>query len=167
LPESDGRSRNLIEEIEEHLVQSSDGGRSDPQTDTSGKAAMDEIGADVRHTLGEAAHAAADKARDAAAEAKSRGAGQMAGVSRAVHDAADKLGEELPQAAGLIHSAAQKLDDASAALRDRKVEDLVSGFSDFARRQPGAAFAGSLLAGFALSRFLKSSGPRGASQERE
>jgi len=29
-------------------------------------------------------------------------------------------------------------------------------FGRFARRQPAAAFAGSVLAGFALSRFLKS-----------
>jgi hypothetical protein len=37
---------------------------------------------------------------------------------------------------------------------------MAAGFSNFARRQPAAALAGSLLAGFALARFLKSSSPR-------
>jgi uncharacterized membrane protein YdfJ with MMPL/SSD domain len=41
-------------------------------------------------------------------------------------------------------------------LRNRSMEDLVDSFTRFARRQPAAAFAGSVLAGFVLSRFLKS-----------
>ena len=97
---------------------------------------------------------------EAADEAKAKGVDQMAGVSRAVHGAADELGRELPQAASYIHSVADRLEDASSALRERSVEDLVSSFNNFARRQPAAAFAGSVLAGFALSRFLKSSAPR-------
>jgi hypothetical protein len=101
-----------------------------------------------------------DEIVDAADEAKARGGDQVAGVSRAVHSAADELGRELPQAAGYIHSVADGLESASSALRERSVEDLVSTFNNFARRQPAAAFAGSVLAGFALSRFLKSSAPR-------
>ncbi|XSC44560.1 hypothetical protein ACF1BQ_044925 [Bradyrhizobium sp. RDT10] len=97
---------------------------------------------------------------DAADEAKSKGVDQMAGVTRAVHGAADELSHELPLAAGYIHSVADKLESASSALRERSVEDLVSSFNNFARRQPAAAFAGSVLAGFALSRFLKSSAAR-------
>jgi hypothetical protein len=69
------------------------------------------------------------------------------------------LGHELPQAAQFIHSAAEKLDGASSALGQHSVEQLLSSFNGFARRQPAAAFAGSVLAGFALSRFLKSSAP--------
>src|SRR5437588_5098226 len=90
-------------------------------------------------------------------EAKAKRVDQVEGVTRAVHNAADELRRELPQAAGYIHSVADGLESASSALRERSVEDLVSSLNHFARRQPAAAFAGSVLAGFALSRFLKSS----------
>jgi predicted Zn-dependent protease len=98
--------------------------------------------------------------KEAADEAKAKGLDHVAGVGRAVHGAADELGRELPQAAGYIHSVADRLESASSALRERSVEDLASSFNNFARRQPAAAFAGSVLAGFALSRFLKSSALR-------
>jgi hypothetical protein len=115
---------------------------------------------DVQDEAKEAASDAKEEIVEAADEAKAKGVGQIAGVSRAVHSAADELGRELPQAAGYIHSVADRLESASSALRERGVEDLVSTFNSFARRQPAAAFAGSVLAGFALSRFLKSSAPR-------
>ena len=115
---------------------------------------------DVQEELKGAAGDAKDEIVEAADEAKAKGVGQIAGVSRAVHGAADELGQELPLAAGYIHSVADGLESASSALRERSVEDLVSTFNSFARRQPAAAFAGSLLAGFALSRFFKSSAPR-------
>src|SRR5215203_5771041 len=105
----------------------------------------------------EAINAVKDRTGKIAEEVKVEGADQVAGVSRAVHEAADRLGQALPQAASFIHSAADQLESASAALRERNVEDLVSSFTNFARRQPVAAFAGSVLAGFALSRFFKSS----------
>jgi hypothetical protein len=77
-----------------------------------------------------------DEIVEAADGAKAKGVDQMAGV---VHSAADELGRELPQAAGSIHSVADGLESASSALRERSVEDLVSNFNSFARRQPAAA----------------------------
>lgn len=115
------------------------------------------LGEKARATTGEAAQAACDHARNLAEEQKSAAADNVVRLSRAVHGAADELGKELPQAADYIHSAADRLQSASSAMRDHSVEDLVAGFTDFARKQPAAAFVGSVLAGFALSRFLKSS----------
>jgi hypothetical protein len=115
---------------------------------------------DLEDEAKEVASDAKDEIVEAADQARARGVGQIAGVSRAVHSVADELGRELPQAAGYIHSVADGLESASSALRERSVEDLVSTFNSFARRQPAAAFAGSVLAGFALSRFLKSSARR-------
>jgi len=112
---------------------------------------------DVTEELKGVADGVGDKIGETADEAKSKSSDQISGVGRAVHGAADELGRELPQAAGYIHAMADKLEGASSALRERSVEDLVSSFNSFARRQPAAAFAGSVLAGFALSRFLKSS----------
>ena len=90
----------------------------------------------------------------------------VARLGQAVHGAADQLGKEMPQAAGFIHSAADRLQSAASSMRERPIEDLVEGFRDFARRQPAAALAGSVLAGFALARFLKSSSPRERSSQR-
>ena len=115
---------------------------------------------DVQDDLKGMASGVKDEIVEAADEAKAKGVDQVAGVTRAVHGAADELSQELPQAAGYIHSVADRLESATSALRERSVEDLVSTFNAFARRQPATAFAGSVLAGFALSRFLKSSAPR-------
>ena len=107
--------------------------------------------------------AKADETSEFAEQQKEAGADNMARLGRAVHGAADQLGRELPQAAGFIHSAADTLQGAASSMRERSIEEMVAGFRDFARRQPAAAFAGSVLAGFALARFLKSSSPRGQS----
>jgi hypothetical protein len=115
---------------------------------------------DVTSAAREAAAHVVDETRDFAEEQKQAGADNMARLGQAVHGAADQLGKEMPQAAGFIHSAADRLQSAASSLRERPIEDLVAGFRDFARRQPAAALAGSVLAGFALARFLKSSSPR-------
>ena len=122
---------------------------------TSGETA-DELKSTVK---GAAGHLA-EETRAFAEEKKAAGADNASRLGCAVHDAADQLAGELPQAAGFIHSAAETLQDASSTLRERSFEDMVGGFRNFARRQPAAAFAGSVLAGFALARFLKSSRPR-------
>jgi hypothetical protein len=114
-------------------------------------------GADLRATAGDAARAVFEEARGFAEERKSAAADNVGRLSRAVHGAAEQLGHELPQAAGFIHSAADRLHSASKTMRERSLEDMVGDFTSFARRQPVAAFAGAVLAGFALSRFLKSS----------
>jgi hypothetical protein len=114
---------------------------------------------DIKSTAREAASHVVEEARDFAAERKDAGADNVERLGRAVHGAADQIAKELPQAAGFVHSAAETLQGASSALRERSIEDMVAGFGEFARRQPVAAFAGSVLAGFALARFLKSSSP--------
>jgi hypothetical protein len=114
---------------------------------------------DMTSTAREAVGHVVDETRAFAEQQKAAGADNMARLGQAVHGAADQLGHALPQAADFIHSAADTLQSAAASLRERPIEDLVGGFRDFARRQPVAALAGSVLAGFALARFLKSSSP--------
>ena len=115
---------------------------------------------DMKSTARQAAGHLVEETRDFAEEQKAAGADNVARLGRAVHSAADQLAGELPQAAGFIHSTADNLQRASSSLRERSIEDMVTGFRDFARRQPAAALAGSVLAGFAMARFLKSSSPR-------
>jgi len=90
---------------------------------------------------------------------KGAGAERLADVGRAVHDAADKLAKEIPQAGIPIHSAADAIENLAQQLRERSVDDLAGSFNDVARKQPIASFAACVLAGFALTHFLKSSTP--------
>lgn len=104
-----------------------------------------------------AAEALRNTASDFAEAGKQQGAERIDRLGRAVHGAADELGREIPQAADYVHSAADGLESAAAQLRNRSVEDLIGAFNRFARQQPVAAFAGAVLAGFVISRFIKSS----------
>ena len=107
-----------------------------------------------------------DRARTLAEQQKQAGADQIGGVARAVYEAAREIELKMPQAAGFIHDAAAKLEGAAASLRERSVDELVGSFSKFARKQPAAFFGGAVLAGFALSRFLKSSAEPSDEQRR-
>lgn len=112
----------------------------------------------ARNLFGDVSDAVKNQARGVAEEQKTVGAERIGSLGKAMHNAADELGREVPGAAGYIHSAADRLETASSALRERDVDELVNGVSAFMRRQPATTFAGAVLAGFALSRFLKSSG---------
>jgi hypothetical protein len=104
-----------------------------------------------------AAEALRNTASDFAEAGKQQGAERIDRLGRAVHGAADEIGKEIPQAADYVHSAAEGLENAASNLRNRSVEDLIGAFNRFARQQPVAAFAGAVLAGFVISRFIKSS----------
>jgi hypothetical protein len=91
---------------------------------------------------------------------KAMGAEQISGVASAVHGAARELERDMPGMARTVHNAAARLDDASASLREGDTEQVIAAIGRFAREQPAAFFGGAILAGFALSRFLKSSAAR-------
>lgn len=100
---------------------------------------------------------AKERARELAEEKKTQGADRLDAVAHAVHDAADRLGSELPPGAtGAVHDAARGLERASSAIRDSSIDDMLRLVGNFARQQPVAFFSGAVLAGFTLSRFLKS-----------
>jgi hypothetical protein len=92
-----------------------------------------------------------------AEEQKEKGAARISAAAQAVEGAADRLRGEMPQVSELVHDMAQRLDSAAGSLREKKVDELIRQAGDFARRQPGMFFAGAVLSGFALARFLKSS----------
>lgn len=134
---------------------------------------------DVRHTAERVAAATEDKiestvdaARDSivgaikparqtvqsfAERQKQLGAEQIGSVARATHRAAEEMEKELPGVAQSIHGAAGRLEAASETLRNQRFEDLLESLGDIARKRPAAVFGGAILAGFALSRFLKAS----------
>ena len=124
----------------------------------------EERSGDVASMVGDAAEALTNRAagviKDTAAdfaEARKReGAERIKGFGRAVHGAADEIGREIPQAADYVHKAADTIESAADQLRNRSVDELIGSLTRFARQQPVAAFAGAVLVGFVLSRFLKS-----------
>lgn len=107
--------------------------------------------------VAELADTAKQHARQAAEQRKQDGAEKISGLGRAMHSAADELEAEMPGASRYVHEAASRIERAASALRERSIENLFSAFDGFARRQPGTAFGTAMLAGFAISRLVKSS----------
>lgn len=95
--------------------------------------------------------------RATAERQKEAGVERLEGLADAVHGAADQLARQLPQAADYVHSAADRIERVSESLRNRSIEDLLQMAGHFARTQPAALFGGAVVAGIALSRYLKSS----------
>jgi len=92
---------------------------------------------------------------------KKAGAQQVDRFAKVVDSAADELGKEMPNAAEYVHAAASRLRGGAEILNQRSVGELIADFDQFTRRQPIAVFGAAMLAGFALSRFLKSSASEG------
>jgi len=106
-------------------------------------------------------HKAGDTIRqavhDVAGRQKQAGAEVMDATGRAIRSAADDLDEQSPAVADLIRSGADRVSSTAAALRDRDVDELFESAGRFARERPAALFGVAVVAGLALSRFLKSS----------
>jgi hypothetical protein len=126
------------------------------RTERTASEAASLVGTATEALKNRAADAIRDTASEYAEQRKREGADRMKGLGKAVHGAADQIGKEIPQAADYVHTAASKIESAADELSNRSVEELIGSFTRFARRQPVAAFAGAVLAGFVLSRFLKS-----------
>lgn len=95
---------------------------------------------------------------------KARGADAMKTFAKAITSAAGELEAQSPTVANAVRTTARRVEEFSAGLRNRRVEDLVRSASDVARSQPALFFAGAIVAGFAFSRFLKSSANRPLSE---
>jgi hypothetical protein len=100
-----------------------------------------------------------DKLRHAVEDQKNAGADFVSGIAGAVRRAAGEFDGQIPQAGDYIRRAAEQIDGASEALRQRDLSQLLQGAQDFARRQPTFFLGATVLAGFVAVRFLKSSKP--------
>lgn len=99
---------------------------------------------------------ATDRARSAAEDGKIRATEKLDGFARSIHDVAGNLEEQVgPQLAQYAHRAADALDEFSANLRNKEVDELVDDAREFVRRSPAIAIGAAVALGFALSRFLK------------
>jgi hypothetical protein len=141
--------------------------------------AMD-AGSEIKQRAGDALRASTDVARDkfkeatdAAKEAASGAADHLQGKAREqqrsgaefierfagnIREAAHAFDNDVPFASRGMNSAANYVEDAAQKIRDGSFRDLIDGATDFAKRQPAAFLGLSVLAGFAVVRFLRASG---------
>lgn len=99
---------------------------------------------------------AADTARGHAEAAKSSMADEVSGVASALRTAADQLRSGSPQER-TFGQIAEGLADASDAMREKDLGELVRDVTTFARRNPMVFLGGAVLIGFAATRFAKAS----------
>ena len=134
-----------------------------PRASTAADDDIPSISDKAKSDIAQAAETAKVEARRIASQQKEAGADRLGDVAGAVHGAARSLEAGMPQMASYVHDAAARLEDAAKTLRTRNVEDLMDDINRFARSQPALFFGGAMLAGFALTRFLKSTAANGSS----
>lgn len=115
-----------------------------------------QVASDARASLSGLANEARDKVNAAVDTQKVAGADQLAGLAQAAHAAAGELEGQSPAMARVVRDAAASVNRFAGDLRSSDVRDVLASVTTFARQQPVAFFAGSVLMGFALARFLKS-----------
>jgi len=144
---------------------------SEPQVgaEAGGIRAPTSGGHSPREQAAEAAHLvkeeAASFAEDARAKAAEKVESEKQTATRTLADFAHamrKAGFELDQAdqtmaTRMVRQAADGLETFARSVSDKRPEELLDAVRDFGRRNPTAFIAGSVLAGIAIGRFLKSS----------
>jgi hypothetical protein len=111
------------------------------------------------------AEGAADRFQEKAEEQQRSGADFVGRLAGNIRQAAHAFDKDAPLAARGINSAAEYVEDAAEKIRNGTFRDLVSGASDYAKRQPAAFLGLSVLAGFTVVRFLKASGNHSPSSQ--
>jgi hypothetical protein len=102
-------------------------------------------------------------------------AGERASAARdGLVDSGDNLAETLKRqaeeaegvSARVLNGLASGVTSVTDSLRGRTIGELVASAQDYARRNPGTFAVGAAVAGFALARFLRSSGARASAEAR-
>jgi len=129
-----------------------------------GKQAATEVLHDARDSVKEKVSEYASQAKDAVAEA-TEGAqqnlsGSLSAFAGAMRAASDHLaGSDQGPVSKLVSDAAGGLERLSTSLKEKSFEDVLDEVRSFGRDNSAAMFAGSIIAGVALARFVKSSAP--------
>jgi len=132
------------------------------------KNVADSLTKDIKEAAKTASRAVKDQASDfatsvghelskTAEDQKARGVEAMQSFARAITCAAAELEGQSPRVAQSVRDAAKKVEGLSENISSRNVDDLMKAATELARSQPMLFIGGAVAAGFALSRFLKSS----------
>ena len=108
----------------------------------------------------------ADQLQSEAREKQRSGADFIERFAGNIREAARAFENDAPFAARGIDSAAEYVEDAAEKIRNGSFRDVVDNATDFAKRQPAAFLGISVLAGFAVVRFLKASESGASSSSR-
>ncbi|HWT71778.1 MAG TPA: hypothetical protein VN361_06315 [Oxalicibacterium sp.] len=160
---SNTSSRNTQQRTPGGFNPSVDGGvNAAQQARVSGAAAMDEAGRGNFDTAKEYAKDAAGRAKEQGRaifdEQKENAAGTVDSTANAFRNTAQQLrGEGQAQTGQYVEMFADQLQSLGNQLRNKNLDTLIRDAEDFGRRSPGTFLAGSMVAGFVLARFLKSS----------
>lgn len=115
----------------------------------------------ARNYAGDMASRAKDKSRSMFEQQKESALGQVGNVAQAIRSTATNLqGEGQDQTARYVQMIADQLESLGGRLRDKDLDTLVQDAQNLARRAPGTFLVGSVVAGFLLARFFKSSSER-------
>jgi ElaB/YqjD/DUF883 family membrane-anchored ribosome-binding protein len=98
-----------------------------------------------------------EKVKQAVNDQRGVGAEYVGNLASTMRRAAREFDPDLPIAATYIRKAASQVESVSDTVRNGNYRDLVRSAQSFARRQPTAFLGLSVLAGFGVIRFLKSS----------
>lgn len=139
----------------------------------------------ARETAAAAMDVAGEAGRTVKAEVKAHAADTLHSVRAAAGERADtardtlvsageRLAETLQTEAGsvdgmpsrLLNGLADGVTTVTDGLRGRTLGDILSGAQHYAKRHPGTFAVGAAVAGFALARFLRSSGNRQTAEAR-
>ncbi len=108
--------------------------------------------------VNQAAQQAKQQGRRLIDEQKHNAVGHLDKIAKALHDTAKRMRDQNEQTAGnMVDQAARGLEQLSSRLRDQDPEVMFRQVRDMARRQPALFIGGTVIAGFMLARFLKSS----------
>ena len=103
---------------------------------------------------------AVGKVRDIADEGKMQAKQALDGIVEAVRDVAHKLEDGgVGPLAKYAHKAADAVSGWSGSIDNKSVEELVGDARKLVRNSPAVAIGIALVAGFAVTRFLKASTP--------
>jgi ElaB/YqjD/DUF883 family membrane-anchored ribosome-binding protein len=112
---------------------------------------------DLADTAKDLASQTGEKIKEKVNEQKGVGAEYVGNLAGTMRRAAKEFDSDLPLAATYIRKAAAQVESISDTVRRGNFDDLMHNAQSFARRHPTAFLGMSVLAGFGLMRFLKSS----------
>ena len=95
-----------------------------------------------------------------AEEQKAAAAERVEEIASVLDSAAETVERVVPPAAQYVREAASGVRGVSSTLREQGIGDIIESGIQFARTRPNLLMGGSVLSGFALARFLKSSADR-------
>src|SRR5689334_22913964 len=118
---------------------------------------MKEKASDFADAAKDAGAHAADRFKEMLDSQKDAGARYVGGIAEAMRRAAREFDRDLPIAGTALRKGASQVDSVSGSVKQGDFNDLLSEAQDFARRQPAVFLGMTVLAGFGIVRFLKSS----------